>query len=97
MIVTDEPGVYLPHKLGIRIENELLVVKDTQNFYGQFLKFEPLTLCPYDPDAIIPSLLDDAELESLNSYHQEVYEKISPYLTPREKTWLRKVTRRIAR
>lgn len=97
MIVTDEPGVYLPHKLGIRIENELLVVKAEKNFYGQFLKFEPLTLCPYDPDAIEPSLLDDEELASLNSYQQEVYEKVSPYLAPREKTWLRKVTRRISR
>lgn len=97
MIVTDEPGIYLPHKLGIRIENELLVVKETKNFYGTFLKFEPITYCPYDVDAIDPQYLEQCEVDQLNAYHQMVYEKISPNLAGKEKTWLRKVTRPITK
>jgi Xaa-Pro aminopeptidase len=97
MIVTDEPGVYMPHKLGIRIENDLLVVKDQKNFYGQWLKFEPMTYCPYEREAIDPQYLDDTELEQLNAYHQMVYEKLSPKLTPTEARWLKKACAKIRR
>ena len=97
MIVTDEPGVYLPHKLGIRIENELLVVKGEKNFYGQWMHSENLTFCPYETEAIEISLLDDEELALLNAYHKQVYETVSPYLAPKEKTWLRQVTKAIKR
>lgn len=97
MIVTDEPGIYLPHKLGIRIENDLLVVKDVQNFYGQFLKFEAMTLVPYDREAIDPKYLNDEELEALNVYHKMVYEKISPLVKGKVKTWLKKATAEIRR
>lgn len=97
MIVTDEPGIYLPHKLGIRIENDLLIVKDTKNFYGQWLKFEPMSLCPYELDAIVPSMLDDAEIEEINSYHAMVYEKLSPVLSDEERGWLKNATRKIER
>ena len=95
MVVTDEPGVYLPHKLGIRIENELLVVKGTKNFYGQFLEFENLTYCPYDLDAVDPSLLDQDEIAFINDYHQTVFEKLSPFLNKEETAWLKKATRKI--
>ncbi|MCI2154516.1 MAG: aminopeptidase P family protein [Solobacterium sp.] len=97
MVVTDEPGVYLPHKLGIRIENELLVVKDENNFYGQFLRFESLTFCPYDLESIEASLLTDDELKQLNAYHKMVYETLSPLLPAKEKSWLRKATRAVKR
>ena len=97
MIVTDEPGVYLPHKLGIRIENELLVVNADKNFYGQWMEFQNLTFCPYEPEAIEVSLLDDAELEFLNAYHKTVYETLSPYLDRKEKAWLKQVTRGLKR
>lgn len=97
MIVTDEPGIYLPHELGIRIENDLLVVKDTKNFYGQWLKFEPMTYCPYDLDAIDVKYLDDIEIEAINSYHQMVFDKISPYLNAEEKDWLREATKELHR
>ena len=97
MIVTDEPGVYLPHKLGIRIENELLVVNADKNFYGQWMEFQNLTFCPYEPEAIDVSLLDDAELEFLNAYHKTVYETLSPYLDRKEKAWLKQVTRGLKR
>lgn len=92
MIVTDEPGIYLPHKLGIRIENDLLVVKDEKNFYGQWLKFEPMTLCPYEREAIEPQYLEKNEIEQINAYHQMVWEKLSPYLNEEEKAWLKEQT-----
>ena len=95
MIVTDEPGVYIPHKLGIRIENELVVVKDEENEYGQFLKFENITYCPYDLDAIDTKYLDEADIIQINNYHKSVYEKISPYLCDKGKAWLKKATREI--
>ena len=97
MIVTDEPGIYLPHELGIRIENDLQVVKDVNNFYGQFLKFEAMTLVPYDRESIDVRLLDDTELEAINAYHAVVYEKISPLVEGKVKTWLRQATEPITR
>lgn len=97
MIVTDEPGIYLPHKLGIRIENDLLVVKDTKNFYGQWLKFEAMTYCPYDLDAIDVNYLEDCEVKAINDYHKMVYEKLSPFLNEEEKAWLKNETREIVK
>ena len=97
MIVTDEPGVYLPHKLGIRIENELLVKKGKKNFYGQFLYFDNVTVCPYDRDAIDPKYLDDRDLEDINTYHAYVYKTLSPFLKGKEKAWLKSVTKEIKR
>lgn len=95
MNITDEPGIYLEGQYGIRIENELLCVKGTENEYGQFLHFEPLTFVPIDLDAVDESLLSQKEKNWLNQYHQEVYEKISPYLTDEEKDWLKEYTRAI--
>lgn len=97
MIVTDEPGVYLPHKLGIRIENDLLVVKDAENFYGQFLKFEPMTYCPYELDAIDTKYLEDCNIRQINEYHKMVYDLLSPSLNDEEKAWLKNATREISR
>lgn len=97
MIVTDEPGIYLPHKLGIRIENDLLVVKDGTNFYGDWLKFEPMTYCPYDLDAIDVKYLDDTEIEQINAYHKMVYDKLSPYMDETEKQWLLDATKPLVR
>ena len=95
MIVTNEPGIYLPHQLGVRIENELLVVKGKHNFYGQFLQFENLTFVPYDLDAVDTKLLTAAQKKQMNEYHKEVYKRISPYLSKQEKTWLKHATRAI--
>ena len=95
MIVTDEPGIYLPHELGIRIENELLVVKDTKNFYGQWLKFENLTYCPYDLDAIDVSLLNDVEVDQINEYHKEVRKVLTPYLSGKDLEFLKKATKKL--
>jgi len=92
MVVTDEPGVYLPHKFGVRLENELLVVKAEKNFYGQFLEFENLTFCPYDRDAIDPKYLAKEELDWVNAYHKNLYQKLSPYMNAKEKKWLKAAT-----
>ena len=95
MILTDEPGIYIEGSHGIRIENELLICKGTENEYGQFMHFEPITFVPIDLDAINPDLLTLAEKEQLNDYHKQVYERISPYLTVKEAEWLKIYTRAI--
>ncbi len=95
MILSDEPGIYIEGSHGIRLENELLVCKDIENEYGQFMHFEVLTYVPFDLDAIDISLLSEIEKSQLNSYHQTVFELISPYLTADERDWLKKYTRQI--
>ena len=97
MVVTDEPGVYLPRQLGIRIENDLLVVKGKKNFYGQFLAFEALTLAPYEREAIDVSLLNEEELDVLNAYHAKVYAEIAPLVKGKVKSWLKGATAKIGR
>ncbi len=97
MIVTNEPGVYMPDKLGIRIENELLVCKGEKNFYGQFLYFEDVTYCPYDLEAIDLKYLSDEEIGWLNDYHQNVYRTLAPHLNKDEQKWLRNATRKVKR
>ncbi len=95
MITTDEPGVYLEGAYGIRLENELICVKDEKNEYGQFMKFENITYVPMDLDAILPEEMTFREKQELNEYHQMVYEKISPYLNEEERDWLKEYTRAI--
>ncbi|MCD8324908.1 MAG: aminopeptidase P family protein [Clostridiales bacterium] len=95
MITTDEPGVYLEGEYGIRIENELICVKDEKNEYGQFMKFENITYCPIDLDGVDPELMSAREKKQLNDYHKMVYEKIAPFLTDEERAWLKVYTRAI--
>lgn len=95
MITTDEPGVYLEGKFGIRTENELVARLGTKNEYGQFMYFENLTYVPVDLDAVDPSQMTDAEKKYLNNYHADIYEKISPYLSAEEAEFLKKYTRAI--
>ncbi|MDE6647154.1 MAG: aminopeptidase P family protein [Prevotella sp.] len=92
MTVTDEPGIYLEGRFGVRIENTLLVVPTAETECGRFLRFEPLTLCPIDTAPIISELLSAEEKEWLNAYHQTVYERLSPYLDAEEQAWLRQAT-----
>ena len=92
MTVTDEPGVYLEGRFGVRIENTLLVVKHSETEFGQFLAFEPLTLCPIDKSPIVVKLLTEEERLWLNDYHRMVYEKLSPYLDEEERKWLESQT-----
>lgn len=89
MTVTDEPGIYLADKFGVRIENTLLITPYKQTEFGQFLQFESLTLCPIDTSPIIPEMLLPEEIDWLNAYHHRVFDTLSPYLSPDESAWLR--------
>ena len=93
MTVTDEPGLYLEGKFGVRIENTLLIVPSETTPFGKFLKFETLTLAPIDATPIIQDMLTPEELTWLNNYHHRVYETLSPYLEKNEKKWLEEATR----
>lgn len=92
MTVTNEPGLYLEGKFGVRIENTLLIVPAETTAYGDFLKFETLTLAPIDKKPIVLEMLSEEEREWLNSYHRRVYDKLSLYLDDEEKEWLRLAT-----
>jgi len=92
MVTSDEPGVYIEGHYGIRHENELLCVKDTTNDYGDYLRFEPLTLCPIDPDGIDYSLLTHEEIAMLNDYQQRIYDSLKDHLPDNERLWLKKLT-----
>ena len=95
MITSDEPGIYLEGKFGIRLENMIVCQKDIENSYGQFLCFNSLTLVPFERSAILPEELNTKEREWLNNYHQRVYEALSPYLTEKESTWLKEITKEL--
>lgn len=92
MTVTNEPGIYLEGKFGVRIENTLLIVPAESTAFGDFLKFETLTLAPIDTAPIVLEMLSTEEREWLNNYHHRVYESLSPYLEGNEQEWLRKAT-----
>ncbi len=95
MVTTDEPGVYLEGKYGIRTENELICRKGEKNEYGQFMYFENITCAPIDLDAILPEEMTETERRRLNDYHKMVYDALSPYLSQEEKEWLKEYTRAI--
>nr|WP_217934656.1 aminopeptidase P family protein [Enterocloster clostridioformis] len=95
MITSDEPGVYIEGSHGIRTENLVLCVEDEKNEYGQFLRFEYLTNVPVDLEVIDRGIMSDRDVELLNRYHEQVYEKISPYLDEDERVWLAEVTRAV--
>lgn len=89
MTITDEPGIYLEGKFGVRIENTLLIIPYKQTEFGQFLQFESLTLCPIDTRPIVKELLLPEEIAWLNDYHQQVLTALSPHLDGEEKEWLK--------
>ena len=95
MTVTDEPGLYLAGKFGVRIENTLLTVPYLTTEFGSFLRFEPLTLCPIDTRPIVVDMLSAEELAVLNAYHQMVYERLSPMLDAEHRAWLAAKTRNL--
>lgn len=89
MITSDEPGIYREGIHGVRHENLILCVEDTSNEFGDWLRFETLTLCHFDTSAIIVDLLGRDEIEWLNAYNSRVFETLSPMLPPEEAKWLR--------
>lgn len=92
MTVTDEPGLYLAGRFGVRIENTLIVEKYKETEFGEFLKFDSLTLCPIDTVPIDKSMLLQEEIDWLNDYHARVYRELAPYLNDEEKAWLKDAT-----
>ena len=92
MVTSNEPGVYKAGSPGIRTENLPLVCKDKEGMFGDYLKFETITLCPICKKGIVKEMLTNEEIEWLNNYHQIVYEKLSPNLNEEEKVWLQEAT-----
>ncbi len=97
MLTSDEPGLYLAGRYGIRIENLMLCVKGETNDYGQFMGFEMVTMVPYERRAILPEMLTERELSQLNAYHAKVYERLAPWLDEAERAWLAEETAPIGR
>jgi len=95
MTLTDEPGLYLAGKFGVRIENTVLISDYMSTEFGKFLQIEPLTLCPIDTTPIDVDMLLTEEIDWLNAYHHSVYEKLSPFLDEEEKIWLENATKPI--
>lgn len=88
MTVTDEPGLYLASRFGVRTENTLLTVPYMETEFGRFLGFEPLTLCPIDTEPVITDMLTSEERSWLNGYHRMVYDRLAPHLDAGEREWL---------
>lgn len=95
MTVTDEPGIYMEGKFGVRIENTLLVTPYKETQFGTFLQFESLTLAPIDTTPILMDMLLEEEKAWLNAYHAEVYRQLSPHLSDEENEWLAEATKNI--
>lgn len=95
MTLTDEPGLYLAGKFGVRIENTVLLSDYMKTEFGKFLQIEPLTLCPIDTAPIDLAKLMPEELAWLNEYHAKVYAELAPYLDEEEKKWLENATKAI--
>jgi len=88
MTVTDEPGIYLDGRFGVRIENTMLIVPYRETEFGKFLQFESLTLCPIDKAPILIDMLTQEEIDWLNAYHQRVFDTLAPHLKQEESAWL---------
>lgn len=95
MFTSDEPGLYIEGSHGIRTENLLMCRKAEKNAYGQFMRFETLTLAPIDTEAIDISVMEPSDVHLLNEYHRRVYETIGPLLEEKERQWLEEATKKI--
>lgn len=95
MTVTDEPGLYLEGKFGVRHENTLLIQPYMSTAFGDFLQMESLTLCPFDTVPIIKEMLLPEEVDWLNQYHRHVFDVLAPHLDEEERSWLENATKEI--
>lgn len=93
MITSDEPGLYLAGQYGIRLENLILCKEEEKNSYGTFMRFETLTLVPFDMDAVCPEALSDREKHLLEEYQRSVYTALAEYLPSAEREWLKEQVR----
>lgn len=92
MLLTNEPGLYREGQYGIRLENMILVDEAEKNQFGQFLKFENITLCHFEKTLMDKDLLTQEEILWVNTFHEQVYDRLSPELTPEVRGWLRAKT-----
>jgi Xaa-Pro aminopeptidase len=92
MLISNEPAIYREGEYGIRTENLILCYEDEETEFGKFLRFDTVSLCYIDKKLIDRSLLDTSEIDWLNDYHNEVYNKIGPSLSPDEQEWLKEKT-----
>lgn len=95
MILTNEPGIYKEGKHGVRTENMMLVSYAEETEYGQFMRFDAVTYCPIDLEGINKEMLTENEINWLNNYHKDVFEKLASHLNDEEKAWLKEETREI--
>lgn len=95
MILTNEPGIYKEGNHGVRTENMMLVSYAEETEYGQFMRFEAVTYCPIDLEGINKEILTENEINWLNNYHKDVFEKLASHLNDEEKAWLKEETREI--
>ncbi|MDE5725223.1 MAG: M24 family metallopeptidase C-terminal domain-containing protein, partial [Duncaniella sp.] len=96
MLTSNDPGVYLAGRYGIRCENLVLTIPFEETEFGRFYAFETITLCPFDRTLFDTSIMTPEEISWVNDYHARVCEALTPYLTPNEQAWLEKATRPIA-
>ncbi len=97
MVTSDEPGLYVTDKYGIRCENMILTVVDRETEFGRFLRFDTVTLFPFDINLIETSMLNDDEIKWINEYHKKVYDLLTPSLNEKETAWLAAKTQPISR
>jgi Xaa-Pro aminopeptidase len=95
MVMSNEPALYRLGEYGLRTENMMVCVKDKSTEYGDFLRFDTLTLCPIDTKAIEKSLMNQEEIEWLNNYHQWVYDELAPTINDELKGFLKEKTKPI--
>ncbi|MNL68515.1 hypothetical protein D3C87_1932510 [compost metagenome] len=95
MITSVEPGIYRPGKHGIRIENLVNTVTDISNEFNEFYAFEALTIAPISTKIVKKDLLEQSQIDWLNSYNNLVFEKLSPLLNADEAAWLKGETKAI--
>ncbi len=95
MVTSNEPGIYIAGKHGVRIESLIVTEEFMKTEHGEFHQFRTITLCPIDTRPIIKEMLSEKEIEWLNNYHKEVFERLSPYLNDEYKAFLEEKTKKI--
>ncbi len=97
MLTSNEPGVYLADRYGIRCENLVLTIPYEETEFGKFYAFETITLCPFDRSLFDVSIMSDEEIEWVDNYHHTVYDRLAPLMTEEERAWLAAATRPLDR
>lgn len=92
MLTSNEPGVYLTDRYGIRCENLVLTIPYEETEFGKFYAFETITLCPFDRKLFDLSIMSADEIEWVNNYHRTVYDRLAPLMTEEERIWLAAAT-----